>query len=269
MKCPSIAPGGVRTLQATGPGIDRPKFEPDRTFVTGALAIPLLANSGLDKGVQTFDVSMDVAGTQSLAFLPTARSTSVDLAGNWADPGYTRGFLPEKRAVKDGRFTAHWEVLDLNRKFGNSWFGNQVSEPMLEESAFGVDLVQPVDLYLRTNRSVKYAGLFIALSMLTLFVWEHLARRPLHPIQYGLMGLALSVFYLLLLALAEHIGFDYAYISAAAALCILLGLYLSGAFASAPSGAGATTVFAGIKPRRVRARIEAPSPVEAGRGFRR
>jgi inner membrane protein len=225
---PISDPGGVRDLKATGAAIGTSTFEPERSFVTGAFAIPLLAGSGLDKGEQTFELEMEIAGTQSLAFLPTSRSTIVQLSGNWADPGYTRGLLPEERIVKDGRFSALWKVLDLNRSFGNSWFGDQVSEPVLEESAFGVDLVQPVDLYQRTDRSVKYAGLFIALSMLTLFVWEHLARRPLHPIQYGLMGLALSVFYLLLLALAEHIGFDYAYISAAAALCILLGLYLSG-----------------------------------------
>jgi inner membrane protein len=243
---PISDPGGVRDLKATGAAIGTSTFEPERSFVTGAFAIPLLAGSGLDKGEQTFELEMEIAGTQSLAFLPTSRSTIVQLSGNWVDPGYTRGLLPEERTVKDGRFSALWKVLDLNRSFGNSWFGDQVSEPVLEESAFGVDLVHPVDLYQRTDRSVKYAGLFIALSMLTLFVWEHLARRPLHPIQYGLMGLALSVFYLLLLALAEHIGFDYAYISAAAALCILLGLYLSGAFASAPSGAGATTVFAGV-----------------------
>jgi len=168
------------------------------------------------------------------------------LSGNWADPGYTRGFLPMDRTVKDGVFSARWQVLDLNRSFASDWFGDQVSQAALEESAFGVDLVQPVDLYQRVERSVKYAGLFIALSLLTLFVWEHLARHPLHPIQYGLMGLALSVFYLLLLALAEHIGFDYAYISAAGALCVLLGLYLSGAFASTPAGAGASGVFGGV-----------------------
>jgi inner membrane protein len=93
---------------------------------------------------------------------------------------------------------------------------------------------------------VKYAGLFIALSLLTLFVWEHIARRPVHPIQYGLMGLAMSVFYLLVLALAEHIGFTWAYVSAALALCALMGFYLAGAFDSATAGSGAGAVFAGV-----------------------
>ena len=243
---PISEPQGVRELHITGTAIGRSDFERDRYFPGGALTVPLLPDAGLDRGELSFDLSMEIAGTYSLAFLPTARSTTVKLSGNWADPGYTRGFLPMDRTVKDGVFSARWQVLDLNRSFASDWFGDQVSQAALEESAFGVDLVQPVDLYQRVERSVKYAGLFIALSLLTLFVWEHLARHPLHPIQYGLMGLALSVFYLLLLALAEHIGFDYAYISAAGALCVLLGLYLSGAFASTPAGAGASGVFGGV-----------------------
>jgi inner membrane protein len=168
------------------------------------------------------------------------------MSGNWADPGFTRGFLPIDRGVTNGRFNARWQVLDLNRTFGSSWFGSAVAAPAFQESAFGVELVQPVDLYLQAERSVKYAGLFIALSLLTLFVWEHLSGRALHPIQYGLMGLALSVFYLLLLALAEHIGFLAAYIIAAVALCGLLGFYLAGAFDSSKSGMGAGGVFAGV-----------------------
>jgi inner membrane protein len=237
---------GVRDVKITGTAVAGGAFEPDRSFVMGALATPLRPDAGIDKGEQRFDLTIQVAGTYSLAFLPTAHSTTLQLSGNWADPGFTRGFLPVERNIRDGRFRARWQVLDLNRAFGSNWFSEQVGKEVLEESAFGVDLVQTVDLYQRAERSVKYAGLFIALSLLTMFVWEHLARRPLHPIQYGLMGLALSVFYLLLLALAEHIGFVYAYVIAAIALCSLLGLYLSGAFDSAAAGGGASVVFGGV-----------------------
>jgi inner membrane protein len=242
---------GVRDLRVTGTAVASGTFEPDRTFVMGALATALRPDAQIDKGEQTFDLTLQVAGTYSLSFIPTARSTSVKLAGNWADPGFSSGFLPIERSIdngnsKQGHFTARWQILALNRAFGSNWFSDQVAEPVLRESAFGVDLVQPVDLYQQAERSVKYGGLFIALSLLTLFVWEHLARRPLHPIQYGLMGLALSVFYLLLLALAEHVGFAVAYVVAAAALCGLLGFYLSGAFDSGRSGSGASAVFAGV-----------------------
>ena len=103
--------------------------------------------------------------------------------------------------------------------------------------------MQPVDLYQQVERAVKYAGVFICLSFLTLFIWEHFSRHPVHPIQYGLMGLALSVFFLLLLALAEHVGFQAAYVLAALALCTLLGVYLAGAMDSSRSGAASGGVF--------------------------
>jgi inner membrane protein len=237
---------GVRDVKVTGAAVANGAFEPDRSFIMGALATALRPDAQIDKGEHRFDLTMQIAGTYSLAFMPTAHSTSLQLAGNWPDPGFTRGFLPMERTVGEGRFSARWQILDLNRSFGSNWLSDQLTGEVLQESAFGVDLVQPVDLYQRAERSVKYAGLFIALSLLTLFVWEHLARRPLHPIQYGLMGLALSVFYLLLLALAEHIGFTLAYVVAAAALCALLGIYLSGVFDSARSGSGASAVFAGV-----------------------
>jgi inner membrane protein len=105
--------------------------------------------------------------------------------------------------------------------------------------------VQPVDIYQRTTRAVKYGGLFIALSFLTLFLVEALQRRPIHPIQYGLMGLGLSVFYLLLLALSEHLGFLAAYVIAAIALCVLMGTYLAGALRGARSGVTAAGILAG------------------------
>jgi len=237
---------GVQDVKVTGAAATGAAFEPDRSFVMGAVATPLKPDAQLDKGEVRFDLTLQVAGTYSLAFLPTARSTSLQLSGNWADPGFTRGFLPVEREVSNGRFTSRWQILDLKSSFGSTWFSGEVQGEVLRESAFGVDLVQPVDLYQRAERSVKYAGLFIALSLLTLFVWEHLAKRPLHPIQYGLMGLALSVFYLLLLALAEHIGFTLAYVVASVALCGLLALYLAGAFDSTKSGAGAGAVFAGV-----------------------
>jgi inner membrane protein len=237
---------GLRDIHLNGAGVADQSFEPDPDFAIKALSIALRPDAQIEKGSHQFDLTLQVAGTHSLSFLPTSRSTSVALSGNWTDPGFTRGFLPLDRSVSNGRFNARWQVLDLNRTFGSSWFGSAVVAPALQESAFGVDLVQPVDLYLQAERSVKYAGLFIALSLLTLFVWEHLARRPLHPIQYGLMALALSVFYLLLLALAEHVGFTIAYVCAAVALCGLLGVYLAGAFKSGWSGSGAGAVFAGV-----------------------
>jgi inner membrane protein len=203
----------------------------------------LRADLDLRSGAVDFDVSLEIAGTNSLQFMPLAHSTSLKLTGNWGHPGFSRGFLPTERKVEQARFESRWQVLDLNRVYGSQWLQGEIAANALEDSAFGVDLVQPVDLYQQAERSVKYAGLFIALSLLTLFLWEHLAGQPLHPIQYGLMGLALSVFYLLLLALAEHIGFPKAYATAAVALCALLGVYIAGAFRSSKAGSGSALAF--------------------------
>jgi inner membrane protein len=240
---PVSDPRGVRNVVNNGDGLaDRP-FEPLIGFPIAAVSAPLRADTDLRAGPVSFDISLELAGTSSLQFMPLAHSTSLKLTGNWGHPGFSRGFLPTERNVESARFEARWQVLDLNRVYGSQWFQDETAAGALEDSAFGVDLVQPVDLYQQAERSVKYAGLFIALSLLTLFLWEHLAGQPLHPIQYGLMGLALSVFYLLLLALAEHIGFPKAYGTAAAALCALLGVYIAGAFRSSKAGGGSALAF--------------------------
>jgi inner membrane protein len=240
---PVSDPRGVRDVVSSGTGLASNVFEPHGGFPVAAVSAPLSSQTDPRTGPLNFDLSLEIAGTSSLQFMPFARSTSVKLNGNWAHPGFSRGFLPTERKVEGGRFEARWRVLDLNRVYGSHWFQDETPTGALIDSAFGVDLVQPVDLYQQAERSVKYAGLFIALSLLTLFLWEHLSRQPLHPIQYGLMGLALSVFYLLLLALAEHIGFPKAYAAAAVALCSLLGVYIAGAFRSSKAGGGSALAF--------------------------
>ena len=216
-------------------------FEPSAGFPIPVLAAPLNIPAA---GPHAFDLSFDLAGTQSLEFLPLARDVRVQARGNWPDPGFTDGFLPSERRIDAHGFTARWQVLDLNRTYGDRWFQGSTSKETLLASGFGIELVQPVDIYQRSTRAVKYGGLFIALSFLTLFLVENLQRRPVHPIQYGLMGLALSVFYLLLLALAEHIGFLLAYVLATAALCILMSVYLAGGFRSARAGLVSGGIFA-------------------------
>ena len=219
-------------------------FEPYSGFPLLAVAATLNAAANASGGPQAVDLSFDVAGTQSLEFLPLARVMSVQAHGNWADPGFTDGLSPIERRIDARGFTAKWEVVNLNRTYGDRWFQDSPSAQALLASGFGVELVQPVDIYQRATRAVKYGGLFVALSFLTLFLFETLQRRPVHPIQYGLMGLALSVFYLLLLALAEHIGFLWAYVLATAALCSLISAYLAGALRSARAGIVSGSIFA-------------------------
>jgi inner membrane protein len=243
---PVSDPRGVREVKIPAEQIVAGGLEPARGFPIPVLASPLRESLRKDTEQRDFDITLEVAGTESLRFLPLARSLRVQAAGNWPHPGFTSGFLPAERSVTRDGFNARWQVLDLNRSYGARWFEGDASLEDLQQSSFGIDLVQPVDLYQQVSRAVKYGGLFIGLSLLSLFLFENLIRRPLHPIQYGLMGLALSVFYLLLLALAEHIGFAAAYVLAAAALCLLIGLYLAGVLASRKAGSAAGAIFAAV-----------------------
>jgi inner membrane protein len=235
-------PRGLRNLVASAPTLK--DFEPSDGFPLPVLAAPLGGDFEISDPRRQFDVTYEVAGTQSLEFLPLARTVHVAAQGNWPDPGFTDGFLPLERHIDARGFTASWQVLNLNRSYGDRWFQDSTPAATVLASGFGVELVQPVDIYQRCTRAVKYGGLFIALSFLTLFLVETLLRRPLHPIQFGLMGLAVSVFYLLLLALAEQLGFLVAYVVAAASLCALMGVYLAGVLASARAGSVGAGAFA-------------------------
>jgi inner membrane protein len=195
--------------------------------------------SELRKTPATFDFGAVVAGSRSVSMLPTGNVTTVTLQSDWPHPSFQGAFLPVARNITDQGFEARWQVLELNRTYRQVWQEGEVDEGMLAQSAFGVGLYQPVDIYQRGERAVKYAVLFIALTFLTFFAWEQVTRNRLHPLQYLLVGLALSMFYLLLIALSEHVAFAAAYVVAAAALVLLIGLYIAGALRSSRRGLAA------------------------------
>jgi inner membrane protein len=159
------------------------------------------------------------------------------MSSTWPDPQFNGAFLPSDHTITAEGFTASWQVLELNRDFRQSWIDAQVDEARLVGSSFGVDLFQSVDVYQRSERAVKYALMFIALTFLSFYAWELISGVAVHPMQYLLVGLALSTFYLLLIALAEHLAFWLAYWLGAVALVALLGIYISGAMANAKRGA--------------------------------
>lgn len=197
----------------------------------------------------TFDFGTVIAGSRAVSMLPLGSITTVQVSSDWPHPSFQGSFLPVERTIDDRGFQARWQVLELNRSYGQLWQEGEVSEQALAQSAFGVSLFQPVDIYQRGERAVKYAVLFIALTFLTFFAWEQVTRNPLHPLQYLLVGLALSMFYLLLIALSEHIAFATAYVIAATALVLLIGFYLAGALHSVQRGivaGGAMTLVYGL-----------------------
>jgi len=190
-----------------------------------------------------------IAGSRNVLVLPLGNVTTVSMKSNWPHPSFHGAFLPAERKITEQGFEARWQVLELNRPYRTIWHEGEVSEVMLSESSFGVGLFQSVDVYQRAERAVKYAVLFIALTFLTLFAWEQMTRNRLHPLQYLLVGLALSMFYLLLIALSEHIAFVIAYVVAAASLVMLIGTYIAGALRSSRRGlvaGGAMSLIYGL-----------------------
>jgi len=201
------------------------------------------------EGPMAFEVALDLTGTQSLAWLPVGSETTVTAAADWPHPGFEGRHLPQASTLRDDGFSANWVVSKLSSRV------QQViaaCPPLamdcdgLAESGFGVRLVEPVDRYLMTDRAMKYALLFLALVFGAVFLVEALSSRPVHAVQYGLTGLALAMFYLLLLSLSEHIGFGPAYALAAVACSGLLGYYLAGVLGGAKQGLGFGAGLAGL-----------------------
>ncbi len=171
---------------------------------------------------ETFEYDLDLNGSHSLSFIPVGKETNVNLTSSWNAPSFSGAFLPDIRSVAKNGFTAKWNVLQLNRNFPQQWTGDQYT---MDESAFGVDLITPVDTYQKSMRSVKYAILFIGLTFLVLFFSEILTKIRIHPVNYLLTGFAICVFYSLLTALAEHLSFTLAYLTAGVTIITMISLF--------------------------------------------
>lgn len=171
----------------------------------------------------TFSIGLDLRGSQSLSFVPLGRATKVDLKSDWPHPSFNGAFLPDHEIGIDG-FNATWKVLDLNRNFPQQWKGKRTG---IYDSSFGFELFMPNDHYQQSMRSAKYAILFISLTFMVFFFMETVNKKRIHPIQYILVGLALSIFFVLILSLSEFIGFSGAYLVGAVATTLLIGVYSS------------------------------------------
>ena len=215
-------------------------------FQTGVQVPVALSDEGA-----TFSLALDLNGSQQLGLLPVGKETTLRLSAPWDTPSFTGAFLPEAREVRADGFDAEWRVLHLNRNYPQTFTGGfggstrlasrdaYLGDAMYETSvtgsgasAFGVELLLPVDEYQKTSRAAKYGALFVFLTFLTFFFVETLGGRRIHPVQYLLVGFAVTLFYLLLLAFAEYMPFDGAYGLAAVAILALVTLYSRAIFDS-------------------------------------
>lgn len=194
-------------------------------------------------------LKLQLAGTQSIAFVPLGKQNRIDLKSAWPHPSF-QGLSPWQSEISNAGFHAQWQVAsiatDAQRQYlarhrGASTGGNVLAAATdVTYSTLGVVLDDPVDSYTMADRATKYGVLFVAITFVGFFMFEVIRQLPIHPIQYGLVGLALVIFFLLLVSLSEHIAFPIAYATASGACIGLIGFYLSAVLRSALRG----TVFA-------------------------
>ncbi|MGP6455960.1 cell envelope integrity protein CreD [Enterobacter ludwigii] len=217
---------GIGTVKVAKINGETLSVEPG-TGVYGTLAgihIPL-SDKALEPKTLALDMSFNLAGTGSFAVVPVGRNSEMTLSSNWPHPGFMGYYLPVKHQISESGFQANWQ---------SSWFANNMQSWFVEgESpewgsipAFSVTVATPADQYQLTDRAIKYAILLIALTFMAFFVFETLTGLRLHPMQYLLVGLSLVLFYLVLLALSEHVGFTPAWIMASLVGAMMNGVYL-------------------------------------------
>ena len=170
-----------------------------------------------------FNFTLDLKGSQFLYFVPVGKSTTVNLNSDWTNPSFDGEYLPDERNVDEKGFTATWNIFHLNRNYPQSWIGAGFQ---VYSTAFGVNLLLPVDSYQKTTRVAKYAILLVALTFLVFFFVEVIRKVFIHPIQYILVGIALIVFYTLLLSFSEHMMFNIAYLLASVLTIGLITWYV-------------------------------------------
>lgn len=170
-----------------------------------------------------FNLPLVMRGSGSLRFLPLGETTTGSLGSDWPHPSFIGDVLPADRVINDDGFTAEWTIPLLNRSYPQAWVAGTAVD--VHEIEAGVRLFEPVALYDLVTRAVKYGLLFIALTFLTLGLIESVFDIKLSLVQYLLIGVALAIFFLILVALAEHIGFTTAYIVASSIVVVINTLY--------------------------------------------
>jgi len=197
-----------------------PGVPTDEVIAKGISTKISLANR--DSSEIKFSLNFDFNGSSSLHFVPLGKTTNVNLKSGWKDPSFGGAFLPDQREVTDHGFTASWSVLHLNRPYPQSFTKNKYN---IDNSEFGVNLIMPVDQYQKSMRAAKYAIMFITLTFMVFFFVQVMNNIRIHPIQYIMVGLALCLFYTLLISFSEHIPFMFSYAIASVAIIGMVGLY--------------------------------------------
>jgi inner membrane protein len=174
------------------------------------------------KGAYELELDLRLLGTSSIQFVPAGKESNFSLQSDWPHPSYFGAFLPEDSG--DSVSMKEWSILELNRTFPQQWIGD-IHSNAFKSAAFGLKLVDGVDRYQKVHRLVRYAMLVIGLTFLVFFIVEILKGYKVHPFQYILIGVALVIFFTLLIGLVEHIPFNLSFWISSLSVTLLVSLY--------------------------------------------
>ena len=201
---------------------------PENDVLKVGLSTPVVITPETLNNTHNFKMKIRLKGSEKLSFTPVGKTTNLQVSSTWPNPSFDGSFLPAtKTIITDSGFTANWKIQHLNRSYPQSWKDKKYD---IKEATLETKLLQPVDSYAQTMRSVKYAILFIALTFALYFFIEITQKKMMHPIQYVLVGMALCIFYTLLLSISEYLTFGFAYSIASSATIILITLYTKSLF---------------------------------------
>lgn len=208
----------------------------------------------LTPGAVSFSFDLNLGGLGSQAFVPLARNNRFTMTSRWPHPQFGGQYLPEQRNVTDQGFQAVWRISalatnaqqQLREREARALRGGADAGQLQQLDAIRTTFIEPVNVYSMADRATKYGLLFVALTFASFFLFEVMKRLPIHPVQYALVGMALALFFLLLVSLSEHIDFVLAYLAASAACIVLIGYYLAHVLRDWKRGAGFAAALAGL-----------------------
>ena len=202
---------------------------PEISWLREGISCPIkLSATSFTQGTNNFSINLSLKGSEQLYVTPFGNTSKVHFESDWRNPAFDGKYLPDTSIINEKGFTADWKILHFNRTYPQQF--TNVNDNLVSESAFGMNLLQPVDAYGQTQRSIKYAVLIIALTFFLYFFLEIFYHNNVHVLQYILIGFALVIFYTLLLSISEYVAFGQAYLIASAATIILIGWYSKSIF---------------------------------------
>lgn len=197
----------------------------------------------LQKQTINFSINLLLNGSQRLFAAPLGKDSTISINSSWPDPSFQGYKLPTKRKVTKDGFSAEWNISYISRNYPQQWMNHQFDENKFRQSLIGVDFISPVDNYRMIDRSIKYVMLFLILTFAVIWLIEIIAGVRVHLLQYLFIGLGMCLFYLLLLAFSEHIGFAWAYVVASIAVIAMITTYSK---AVLKTGKRATVISTGV-----------------------